>query len=99
MSDCPERKREFVSDDKVDLSLKKHAILQGHVTRAVDLDRSWEPSRLAKSVGNICDFLRCCRASDFCGEFLTKMTGDVGCAYLVCALLHETVHSNWSFIL
>lgn len=84
-------------DAGIDLSLDKYAILQGD---ALPCDVSYG---LRPIVGTIKASEVCRRHvrlfamlwSDFRAAFLTEMTGDVDCADLACALLHETVFWNW----
>lgn len=92
-----EGKGECVLDARIDLSLDKYAILQGD---ALSCDVSYG---LRPIVGTIKAFEVCRRHvrlfvmlwSDCRAAFLTEMTGDVDCADLACALLHETVFWNW----
>lgn len=92
-----EGKDECVVDARIDSSLDTYAILQGD---APPCNVSYG---LRPIVGTVKASKVCRRHlglfemlwSDFLAAFLIEMTGDMNCADLACALLHETVFWNW----
>lgn len=84
-------------DARIDSSLDTYAILQGDAPPC-NVSYGLRPIVGAVKASKVCrrhlglfEMLW----SDFLAAFLIEMTGDMNCADLACALLHETVFWNW----